>query len=188
MIGETRYLDALERHFGDALKAWESSPTNTTKRRLRQLEARIGIHVIAGQKGAAKSESEQARASLEAQLAQQAPEDRTALTELAWIYVCLGGNADALRIAKAATESMPIEKDAIAGVQFLTGLAQIDAHTSRPEEAVKILRPLLTVPAGEYVSVVRLKIAPSGIQFETIPSFKNFFLTPSRKLFISSLP
>src|SRR5215475_9226323 len=35
--------------------------------------------------------------------------DRTALTELAWIYVCLRRNADALRIAKAATESMPIE-------------------------------------------------------------------------------
>jgi len=173
MIGETPYLDVLERHFGDALKAWDSSPTNTTERRLRQLEARIGIHVIAGQKGAAKSESEQARASLEAQLAQQAPEDRTALTELAWIYVCLGRNADALRIAKAATESMPIEKDAIAGVQFLTGLAQIDAYTSRPEEAVKILRRLLTIPAGEYVSVARLKIDPVWDPIRNNPEFQK---------------
>lgn len=178
MIGETPYLDVLERHFGDALKAWDSSPTNTTERRLRQLEARIGIHVIAGQKGAAKSESEQARASLEAQLAQQAPEDRTALTELAWIYVCLGRNADALRIAKAATESMPIEKDAIAGVQFLTGLAQIDAYTSRPEEAVKILRRLLTIPAGEYVSVARLKIDPVWDPIRNNPEFQKLLSDP----------
>jgi len=121
---------------------------------------------------------EQARASLEAQLAQQAPEDRTALTELAWIYVCLGGNADALRIAKAATESMPIEKDAIAGVQFLTGLAQIDAHTSRPEEAVKILRPLLTVPAGEYVSVARLKIDPVWDPIRNNPEFQKLLSDP----------
>jgi len=32
---------------------------------------------------------------------------------------------------------MPIEKDAILGVDFLVGLAQIEAHTGQREEAVK---------------------------------------------------
>ena len=89
-----------------------------------------------------------------------APEDRTSLTEVAWVYVCLGRNADALRIAREATESLPIEKDALVGANFLAGLAQIDAHIGRPEEAVKILRQLLTIPAGEYISVAHLKIDP----------------------------
>jgi hypothetical protein len=53
---------------------------------------------------------------------------------------------------------MPIEKDAILGVNFLVGLTQIEAHTGQAEEAVKHLRQLLTMPAGEYISLTRLKI------------------------------
>jgi len=90
MIRETVYLDVLERRFADALKAWDVMPTNTAEERLNKLKARVGIQVIAGQKGAAKSEAEQARVLLEAQLAERAPQDHTSLTELAWIYVCLG--------------------------------------------------------------------------------------------------
>jgi hypothetical protein len=37
-------------------------------------EARVGIQMLAGQKAAAKSEAEQARALLEARLAERAPE------------------------------------------------------------------------------------------------------------------
>jgi TolB-like protein/lipopolysaccharide biosynthesis regulator YciM len=132
MTGEKVYLDVLERHFADSLKAWDVAPTNTTEGRLRQLKARAAIQVLAGQTAAAKPECEQARALLEAQLAQRAPQDRTSGTELAWVYVCLGRNADALRIAQEATESMPIEKDAVFGANFRVGLAQIEAHTAGP--------------------------------------------------------
>jgi len=160
MVGEIEYLDVLERHFPEALKPWDAAPTDTAEGRLVRLKARIGIQVLAGQGAAAKSEAEEARALLEPQLAERAPEDRTSLSESAWVYVCLGRNADALRLAREAAESMPIEKDAILGVNFLVGLAQIEAHTGQSEEAVKLLRQLLTIPAGEYVSIARLKIDP----------------------------
>jgi hypothetical protein len=130
--------------------------------------------VLAGQTAAAKPECEQARALLEAQLAQRAPQDRTSGTELAWVYVCLGRNADALRIAQEATESMPIEKDAVFGANFRVGLAQIEAHTGRPGETIKILRQLLTIPAGEYVSVTRLKIDPVWDPIRNDPGFQKF--------------
>ena len=52
---------------------------NTLEARLRQLEARVGIQVLAGQNAAAKPECEQARVLLEAQLAERRPEDRTSL-------------------------------------------------------------------------------------------------------------
>ena len=68
MIGEAVYLDVLERHFADALKAWDVAPTNTGEGRLRQLKARVAIQVLAGQNTAAKPECDQARAVLEAQL------------------------------------------------------------------------------------------------------------------------
>jgi tetratricopeptide (TPR) repeat protein len=161
MTGENpAYLDVLERHFPEALKAWDIIPNNTTEGRLAQLNARIGIQVLAGQSAVAKSEAEQALPLLEARLAERAPEDRTSLSESAWVYVCLGRKADALRVAREAAEALPLEKDAIFGAYFLLGLAQIEAHTGQSEEAVKILWQLLTIPAGEYVSVTRLKIDP----------------------------
>jgi TolB-like protein/class 3 adenylate cyclase len=179
MIGEKVYLDVLERRFADALKVWDVAPTNTSEGRLRQLKAQVAIQVLAGQTAAAKSECEQARALLEAQLAERRPEDRTSLSELAWVYVCLGGNADALRVAREAAEALPLEKDSFFGANFLVGLAQIEAHTDRPEEAVKILRQLLTIPLGsEYVSVALLKIDPVWDPIRDDPDFQKLLSEP----------
>jgi len=178
MIDERVYLDVIERHFPKALREWDVAPANTAEGRLVQLKARIGIQVLAGQTAAAKPECEEARGLLEAELAKRQPEDRTSASELAWIYVCLGRNADALRLAREAAESMPTEKDAILGVNFLVGLAQIDAHTGRPEEAVKILRQLLTIPAGEYISVTRLKIDPVWDPIRNDQGFQKLLSEP----------
>jgi TolB-like protein/Flp pilus assembly protein TadD len=158
-IGSRAYLNVLEKHFADALKAWDTLPTNLPEARLYQLMARIGIQVLAGQGAAAKLECEQTRTLLEARLAAR-PEDGRSLIGLAWAYVCLGRNADAVRVARQAADSLPIEKDALNGPYFLAGLAEIEARTGKPEDAVKILRQLITAPAGQVVSIARLKIDP----------------------------
>jgi hypothetical protein len=103
MVDERVYLGVFQKHFADALKAWDVASSNISEARLRQLEARAGIQVLAGQGAAAKPECEQTRALLEARLAAR-PEDRISLTALAWVYVCLGRNADALRVAKQAAD------------------------------------------------------------------------------------
>ena len=177
MIREDVYLDVLERHFADALKRWDLRPTNTAEERLNKLSARIGIQVLAGQNAAARPECEQARVLLESQRAEQ-PEDSTSVTELAWVYVCLGRYADALRVAQEAAEALPIEKDAIVGANFLLGLAQIEAHTGQSKEAVKTLRQLLTIPAGEYVSLTRLKIDPVWDLIRNDPGFQKLLSEP----------
>ena len=178
MVGEIEYLDVLERHFSEALKPWDTAPTDTAEGRLARLKARIGIQLLAGQSGAAKSDAEEARALLEPRLAKRAPQDRTSLSESAWVYVCLGRNDDALRIAREAAESMPIEKDAVLGVNFLVGLAQIEAHTGQSEKAVKHLRQLLTMPAGEYISLARLKIDPVWDPIRNHPEFQKLLSEP----------
>jgi TolB-like protein/Flp pilus assembly protein TadD/tRNA A-37 threonylcarbamoyl transferase component Bud32 len=178
MIDDRVYLDVLERNFPKALKEWNVAPANTDEARLVQLKARIGIQVLAGQNAAAKRECQEARALLEAELAKRQPGDRTSWSEVAWIYVCLGRNADALRVAREAAESMPIEKDAVLGVNFLVGLAQIEAHTGQSEEAIKILRHLLTIPAGEYISVARLKIDPVWDPIRNDPGFQKLLSEP----------
>jgi TolB-like protein/Tfp pilus assembly protein PilF len=177
MVDERVYLDVLEKHFGDALKAWDVASSNTPAARVRQLEARVGIQVLAGQGAVAKLECEQTRTLLEALLAER-PQDRNALTALAWVYVCLGRNADALRIARQAADLLPIEKDAVAGRLFLAGLAEIEARTGRAEDAVKILRQLITAPAGGIVSIARLKIDPVWDPIRNDPGFQKLLSEP----------
>ena len=178
MIDERVYLYVLERQFPEALQEWDIAPGNTAEGRLAQLKARIGIQMLAGQSAGAKPECEEARVLLEAELAKRQPEDRVWVSELAWIYVCLGRNADALRLAREAAETMPIEKDAILGINFLVGLAQIEAHAGQSEEAVKILRQLLRIPAGEYISVARLKIDPVWDPIRNDPGFQKLLSEP----------
>ena len=177
MIREDVYLDVLERHFADALKASDVARTDTADGRLRKLKARIGIQVLAGQNAATRPQCEQARVLLESQRAER-PEDRTSVTELAWVYVCLGRYAHALRVAREAAEALPMEKDAIVGANFLLGLAQIEAHTGQSEEAIKILGQLLKVPAGEYVSVTRLKIDPVWDPIRNDAGFQKLLSEP----------
>jgi TolB-like protein/cytochrome c-type biogenesis protein CcmH/NrfG len=177
MVDERVYLDVLERHFSDALKAWDTPPSNTPEAHLRQLEARVGIEVLAGQGAVAKPECEQTRALLESRLAER-PEDRISLTALAWVYVCLGRNADALRVSRRAADLLPIEKDAVAGPFFLAGLAEVEARTGHPEEAVKIIRQLITAPAGGVVSIARLKIDPVWDPIRNDPGFQKLLSEP----------
>jgi TolB-like protein/Flp pilus assembly protein TadD len=177
MVDERVYLDVFEKHFAGALKAWNTVPANSPEAHLRQLEARVGIQVLAGQGAVAKSECEQTRALLEARLAER-PEDRNSLTALAWVYVCLGRNADALRVAQQAADSLPIEKDALAGPNFLAGLAEIEARTGRAEDAVKILRQLITAPAGQLISLARLKIDPVWDPIRNDPGFQKLLSEP----------
>ncbi len=177
MVNERVYLDIFEKHFADALKAWDTPPSNTPEARLRQLEARVGIQLLAGHAAVAKLECEQTRALLEARLAER-PEDRISLTALAWAYVCLGRNADALRVARQAADLLPIEKDALQGPNFLAGLAEIEARTGRAEEAVKILRQLITAPAGQVVSIARLKIDPVWDPIRNDPGFQKLISEP----------
>jgi serine/threonine-protein kinase len=179
MVDERVYLDVIEKHFADALKAWDTLPSNSPEARLRQLEARVGIQVLAGQGAVAKSECEQTRALLEARLAER-PDDRNSLIALAWAYVCLGRNADALRVARQAADSLPIEKDALLGASFLAGLAEIEARTGRAEEAVKILRQLITAPAGQVVSIARLKIDPVWDPIRNRPDFQQLLSGPEQ--------
>src|SRR5260370_29093663 len=111
MIGHRTSRDVSYSDFADALKALDVRSSNTPEAHLRQLEARVGIQVLAGQGAVAKSECEQTRTLLEARLA-KLPEDHRSLTALAWVYVCLGRNGDALRVAQHIADSLPIEKDA----------------------------------------------------------------------------
>ena len=126
IIEDFTYLHVLERDFAGALQA--AKENDDPRERVPRLVARVAIRVLAGDAASAIAESEEARALLEARLRER-PDDGFAMTQLSWVYLALGRNADALRMAHQAAEWLPIEKDAFGGPSFAVGLAQIQART-----------------------------------------------------------
>ena len=76
--------------------------------------------------------------------------------------------------------SISIEKDAMAGPNFQNGLAQIEARAGAPEEAIKRLRRLLSIPAGQVVSIARLKIDPVWDPIRNRPDFQQLLSGPEQ--------
>jgi TolB-like protein/predicted Zn-dependent protease len=166
------YLDVIERRFTDAFQALEKKVVGNDLGHLQHLAARVALRVLAGEHEAAKSAGEEALPLLEAKLRER-PEDTFVMMELAWVSLALGRNADALRLAREAAASIPIEKDAVAGPTFQIALAQIEARAGAPEEAVKRLRHLLSIPAGQVASIARLKIDPVWDPIRNRPDFQQ---------------
>jgi serine/threonine-protein kinase len=102
------------------------------------------------------------------------------MTELSWVYLALGRNADALRLSRQAADTISIEKDALAGANFQIGLAQIEARAGAPEEAIKRLRHLLSIPAGGEASIAGLKIDPVWDPIRNRPDFQQLLSGPEQ--------
>jgi serine/threonine-protein kinase len=173
------YLDVIERRFTDAFQAFEKKVVSNDLDHLRQLAGRVALRVLAGEPEAAKSVGKEALPLLEARLRER-PDDTFTMTGLSWVYLALGRNADALRLSRQAADTISIEKDAFAGPNFQNGLAQIEARGGAPEEAIKRLRRLLSIPAGQVVSIARLKIDPVWDPIRNRPDFQQLVSGPEQ--------
>ena len=179
VIGWPAYLDVTERRFSDAIQTVEKRVVNDDRAHLQQLAGRVAIHLIAGEPEVAKSMGEEALPLLEARFRAR-PDDTFAMTELSWVYLALGRNADALRLSRQAADTISLEKDALAGANFQMGLAQIEARAGAPEEAIKRLRRLLSIPAGGAASIVGLKIDPVWDPIRNRPDFQQLLSGPEQ--------
>jgi len=179
VIGWPVYLDVIERRFTDALQAVEKEVVNGDRAHLQQLAGRVAVRVLAGEPEAGKSAGEDALPLLEARLRER-PDDTLAMTELSWVYLALGRNGDALRLSRQAADSISIEKDALAGPNFQDGLAQIEARAGAPEEAIRRLRRLLSIPAGGVASIARLKVDPVWDPIRNRSDFQQLLSGPEQ--------
>jgi TolB-like protein len=171
IIGDGTYLYVVERNFAAALQAWSNESSDSGLERSR-LAARAAIHVLAGDETSVPDEVAKARSLVEARVREQ-PDDIRALTELSWIALAQKRNAEALALARQAAEALPVEKDAQGAPAVLAGLAEIQARAGEPDEAVKTLRRLLSIPAGVCVSLHRLKIDPVWDSIRNDPGFQQ---------------
>jgi TolB-like protein/Tfp pilus assembly protein PilF len=179
IIGLRVYVYLIERRFTDAFQTFEKEESRSDLGHVQQLAGRAALRVLKGQFEAAKSAGEEALPLLEARFRER-PDDTFAMTQLSWVYLALGRNADALRLAKQAAELIPIEKDAVSGTFFQNGLAEIESRAGAPDEAVKRIGHLLSIPAGQRVSVARLKIDPVWDPIRNRPDFRQLLSVPEQ--------
>ena len=171
VIGTRGETFVLGRDFKAALQACETGMAATTNERQR-FAAKAGVRVLAGDVTGAQSDAEKARELLEARLREH-PRDVRSLRALSWAYLALNRKTDAVNTARRAVELLAIEKDAVLGSGNLAALAEIQARTGAAKEAVDNLRRLLSIPAGETISITRLKIDPVWDPIRNDPGFQQ---------------
>jgi tetratricopeptide (TPR) repeat protein len=171
VIGTRGETFVLGRNFEAALKSCDTG-TVATANGWQRFAARAGIRVLAGDIPSAQPDAEKARGPLEARL-RDYPRDFRALRALSWSYLALNRKTDAINTARRAVELLPLEKDAVLGSGNLAALAEIQAQTGAVKEALENLRKLISIPAGESVSIARLKIDPVWDPIRTDPGFQQ---------------
>jgi TolB-like protein/Tfp pilus assembly protein PilF len=169
------YLHVVERDFAAALKTCEPETGNPDEDRAR-LAARAAVRVLAGDTSGAQDELKKARGLLEARV-HEWPNDEFALIQLSWVYLAVNRNADAVRLAHQAAGMTPVEKDALTGAALLAALAEIEARAGETGEAVKTLRRLLSIPAGNWICIEQLKIDPVWDPIRNDPGFQQLLTT-----------
>ena len=170
IVGLRSYLSILKRDFGAALKEWEGESNDPAVNQAR-IMARMVIHLLAGDP-TDPAEIEKAGAFLESRVHAQ-PDDVDSMIQLGWINLALKQKGEALRLGQQAIDKVPIEEDAIAGPFVLGAIAEIQARSGKPGEAIKALHRLLSIPAGLQISLQRLKIDPVWDPIRNDPAFQQ---------------
>ena len=178
VIGTRGETLVLNRNFDAALKACETGRTATTNE-WQPFAAKAGIRVMAGDTIGAQPDAEKAREPLEARL-RKYPGDFRSRRALSWVYVALNRKSDAINIARESVEILPLEKDAVLGSGNLAALAEMQAQTGAVKEAVENLTRLLSIPAGETISIARLKIDPVWDPIRNDSGFKQMLTMKER--------
>lgn len=171
VIGTRGETFVLARDFKEALESCETGAVAKGNEWQRPA-AKAGIRVLAGDVTSAQSDAEKARELLETRLRDH-PQDFRARRALSWSYLALGRKTDALNTAQKSVELLPLEKDAVLGSGNLAALAEMQSQTGDVKGALENLKKLLSIPAGETVSIARLKIDPVWDPIRNDPDFQQ---------------
>lgn len=175
VIGTSAETFVLGRDFDSALKACDVTSATSISEGQRSA-AKAVIHVLSGNVTPAQADIEKAREILEIRVRKH-PQDIRSLRALSWVYLVPNRKSDAITIARQTFELLPPERDAFLGTDNLVSFAEMQAQTGAAQEAVQNLKKLLSMPAGDTVSIARLKIDPVWDPIRNDPDFQQLLLT-----------
>jgi len=119
-----------------------------------------------------RSNAESAQVALE-QLIEERSGDAKLYAALGLAYAYSGESHEAIREGTRAVELYPVSKDAFGGPRYILSLAEIYTVTGLYEEAINLLEFLMSVPAGNYVSVPVLRLDPRWDRLRGHPRFQS---------------
>ncbi len=100
------------------------------------------------------------------------PDDSSLWSFLGLVEAGLGRRSEAINAGLKATSLTSVSKDSLYGAAYLVVLAKIHAHIGEPDEAVKLLRHLLALPAGLFISGSLLERDPTWDCIRENPGFQ----------------
>ena len=119
-----------------------------------------------------KTHAEKARIALEA-LVKEHPEDPRYRGDLGIVYGYLGRKDDAVREGNQAVNLYPVSKDAMAGPVYVLNLADILIIVGEYDKAIEQLEYLMSIPAGQDLSLNLLQFSPAYDPIRDHPRFQR---------------
>jgi serine/threonine protein kinase/tetratricopeptide (TPR) repeat protein len=119
-----------------------------------------------------ESYANSARMALEKRMSEH-PEDPRYHTDLGRVFALLGRREEAIREGNQAVKLLPVSKDAFAGPGYVLDLTQILIFVGEYEEAIDKLEYLMSIPAGQDISVNALRFSPDFDPLRGHPRFKR---------------
>jgi tetratricopeptide (TPR) repeat protein len=120
----------------------------------------------------ARAAAESARIQLEKKV-EENPEWPVFHSALGLAYASLGRREDAIREGQRAVDLLPISTDALEGPFYVDLLSQIYTQVGDYEAALDQIEHLLSIPAGDDVSVQFLRIDPRRDELRHLPRFQK---------------
>ena len=99
------------------------------------------------------------------------PNDAFAMAQLSWVYLALGRPADALQRAEQQPRPCRWREMHLARRHWPSAWRRSRRMPVEPDEAIKTLRDMLSIPTGIAISVNRLKLDPVWDPIRSHPEF-----------------
>ncbi|MCK4557538.1 MAG: tetratricopeptide repeat protein, partial [Candidatus Aminicenantes bacterium] len=119
-----------------------------------------------------KAHADKARITLE-ELVREHPEDPRFRSDLGKAYAYLGRKDDAVREGNQAVNLFPVSKDAMAGTGYVSKLTDILIIIGEYDKAIEQLEYLMSIPAGQDLSLNSLQLSPGYDPIRDHPRFKR---------------
>jgi len=130
------------------------------------------VYLALGENSLVKSHADSARTGLE-NIVQEHPENPRHHADLGLAYAYLGRKDDAIREGNQAVNLYPISKDAVHGPGYVMSLVRILIVLGEFDDAIDKLEFLMSIPAGQDVSIASLRAHPDFDPLRDHPRFRR---------------